>query len=53
MTPSRVAITGLGAVTPVGNDAASTWESLVAGFSKKMDCTLALRMCCDSHSETA
>jgi 3-oxoacyl-[acyl-carrier-protein] synthase II len=33
MTPSRVAITGLGAVTPVGNDAASTWESLVAGRS--------------------
>jgi 3-oxoacyl-[acyl-carrier-protein] synthase II len=27
----RVAITGLGAVTPVGNDAASTWASLVAG----------------------
>ena len=33
MTPSRVAITGLGAVTPVGNDAASTWASLVAGRS--------------------
>src|SRR5262245_54260150 len=29
----RVAITGLGAVTPVGNDVASTWESLVAGRS--------------------
>lgn len=29
----RVAITGLGAVTPVGNDAASTWASLVAGRS--------------------
>jgi len=29
----RVAITGLGAVTPVGNDAASTWDSLVAGRS--------------------
>lgn len=27
----RVAITGLGAVTPVGNDVASTWHSLVAG----------------------
>jgi 3-oxoacyl-[acyl-carrier-protein] synthase II len=29
----RVAITGLGAVTPVGHDAASTWQSLVAGRS--------------------
>lgn len=29
----RVAVTGLGAITPVGNDAASTWESLVAGRS--------------------
>jgi len=29
----RVALTGLGAVTPVGNDAKSTWESLVAGKS--------------------
>jgi 3-oxoacyl-[acyl-carrier-protein] synthase II len=31
--PRRVVITGLGAVTPVGNDLASTWESLVAGRS--------------------
>lgn len=29
----RVAITGLGAVTPVGNDAKSTWVSLVHGRS--------------------
>jgi 3-oxoacyl-[acyl-carrier-protein] synthase II len=29
----RVAITGLGAVTPVGHDAPSTWESLIAGRS--------------------
>lgn len=29
----RVAITGLGAVTPVGNDAESTWQSLIAGRS--------------------
>jgi 3-oxoacyl-[acyl-carrier-protein] synthase II len=29
----RVAITGLGAVTPVGNDLQSTWDSLVAGRS--------------------
>ena len=29
----RVVITGLGAVTPVGNDAPATWESLRAGRS--------------------
>ena len=29
----RVAITGVGAVTPVGNDAGSTWDSLVSGRS--------------------
>lgn len=29
----RVAVTGLGAVTPVGDDVASTWASLVAGKS--------------------
>jgi 3-oxoacyl-[acyl-carrier-protein] synthase II len=29
----RVAITGLGAVTPVGNDVRSTWEALLAGRS--------------------
>src|SRR5688500_12386287 len=29
----RVAITGIGAVTPVGNDAATTWRSLVEGKS--------------------
>jgi 3-oxoacyl-[acyl-carrier-protein] synthase II len=29
----RVAITGIGAVTPVGNDAGSTWSALVAGRS--------------------
>ncbi|HEY8859502.1 MAG TPA: beta-ketoacyl synthase N-terminal-like domain-containing protein, partial [Gaiellales bacterium] len=29
----RVAITGVGAVTPLGNDAASTWDALVAGRS--------------------
>jgi 3-oxoacyl-[acyl-carrier-protein] synthase II len=30
---ARVAVTGLGAVTPVGNDAETTWESLIAGRS--------------------
>lgn len=29
----RVAITGIGAVTPVGHDASQTWSSLVAGRS--------------------
>lgn len=30
---TRVAVTGLGAVTPVGNDVATTWTSLVEGRS--------------------
>src|SRR6266536_1893438 len=29
----RVAVTGLGAITPIGNDARSTWRSAVAGES--------------------
>jgi 3-oxoacyl-[acyl-carrier-protein] synthase II len=29
----RVAVTGLGAVSPIGNDARSTWEAAVAGKS--------------------
>jgi len=29
----RVAVTGLGAVTPLGNDARSTWSAAVAGKS--------------------
>ena len=29
----RVAVTGLGLVTPVGNDVAATWDALVAGRS--------------------
>jgi 3-oxoacyl-[acyl-carrier-protein] synthase II len=29
----RVAVTGIGAVTPLGNDAPSTWESALAGRS--------------------
>jgi 3-oxoacyl-[acyl-carrier-protein] synthase II len=35
----RVAVTGFGAVTPVGNDAETTWQSLVAGRSgiRKID----------------
>jgi 3-oxoacyl-[acyl-carrier-protein] synthase II len=30
---TRVVVTGLGAITPVGADTASTWESLLAGCS--------------------
>lgn len=35
MTPERrrVVVTGLGAVTPIGNDVDSTWESMVSGRS--------------------
>ena len=29
----RVVVTGLGAITPVGNDVAATWRALVAGQS--------------------
>ena len=29
----RVVVTGLGALTPVGNDVATTWQSLLAGVS--------------------
>ena len=33
MNMRRVAVTGIGAVTPLGNDAKTTWEGLVAGRS--------------------
>ena len=33
MSKRRVVITGLGAVTPVGNDISSTWSSLLSGKS--------------------
>ncbi|HLT60185.1 MAG TPA: beta-ketoacyl-[acyl-carrier-protein] synthase family protein [Microlunatus sp.] len=33
MTRTRVVVTGIGATTPLGGDAASTWEGLVAGRS--------------------
>lgn len=33
MAKRRVVVTGLGAVTPVGNDVATTWRNIVAGKS--------------------
>lgn len=33
MTRRRVVVTGLGMLTPLGNDVASTWEGIVAGKS--------------------
>ncbi len=35
----RVVVTGMGALTPVGNDVASTWRALVAGASGAADIT--------------
>lgn len=32
-TPPRVVITGMGAITPVGNDVATFWENMKAGVS--------------------
>ena len=33
MTASDVVVTGLGAITPLGGDVASTWAALLAGKS--------------------
>ena len=33
----RVVVTGLGAVTPIGNDVASTWAAMLAGTSGVSD----------------
>lgn len=33
MKQNRVVITGLGAVTPLGNSVATTWENVIAGKS--------------------
>src|SRR5438105_13288945 len=50
----RVVITGIGAVTPLGNDAESSWENLVAGKSAAGPITLfdaseyAVRFACEA-----
>lgn len=33
MTRRRVVVTGLGAISPVGNDVATTWDNILAGHS--------------------
>ena len=33
MSKRRVVVTGLGAITPVGNDVQTAWDSIVAGKS--------------------
>ena len=33
MELKRVVVTGLGAITPIGNDVAATWDNAVKGVS--------------------
>ena len=33
MNLKRVVVTGLGSLTPIGNDVASTWRAMLAGVS--------------------
>ena len=33
MTDRRIVITGIGVISPLGNDLASTWEAMKAGRS--------------------
>jgi 3-oxoacyl-[acyl-carrier-protein] synthase II len=50
---SRVVVTGLGAVTPIGNDARTFWENLVKGVSGAGPITafdareFSVRICCE------
>ena len=39
----RVAVTGVGLVTPVGNDVETTWQALLAGRSGGAPITLVRR----------
>jgi len=41
----RVAITGIGLVTPVGNDLESTWSALLAGKNGAAPTTCSLGHC--------
>ena len=53
MSKRRVVVTGMGAITPVGNDVAATWQALLAGKSgagpiTKFDATnFAVRFACE------
>jgi len=53
VTKRRVVVTGMGAITPVGNDVAATWQALLAGKSgagpiTKFDATnFAVRFACE------
>lgn len=53
MSKRRVVVTGMGAITPVGNDVATTWQALLAGKSgagpiTKFDATnFAVRFACE------
>ncbi|MCG8970402.1 beta-ketoacyl-ACP synthase II [Streptomyces sp. CL12-4] len=55
----KVLVTGLGATTPLGGDAASTWQSLLAGHSGARQLTspwardLTVRIACPAASEPA
>ena len=40
MQLKRVVVTGLGAITPIGNDAPTTWQNLLAGKSGAAPITL-------------
>jgi len=53
--PTRVVVTGLGAITPVGADVAATWQSMLAGRSgvRKLDDAWAQRVPCQIAAPAA